>query len=158
MIMSSKKSLIFGLLAGLGIVLVIAAIALFASAGSFKSEVSAVQEPKQPAEKVEVFLFHTTQRCTTCIAIGRLAGETVNEYFQPEIKAGRIEFREINIDLAENKKLAEKFQASGSSLFLNAISDGKDNITEDITVWRLTQNSTQFKNYLKGKINNLLGK
>lgn len=113
---------------------------------------------KQPAEKVQIFLFHATRRCTTCMAIGRLAGETVDEYFQPERQAGRVEFREINIDLPENKELAKKFQASGSSLFINAVYNGRDNISEDIMVWRLTTNETQFKNYLKNKISNFLGK
>lgn len=131
---------------------------LLTSANSESKELNTSIVPITKADKVEVFLFHATQRCTTCIAIGRLAGETVNEYFQSELKDGKIEFREVNIDLTENKTLAEKFQASGSSLFLNAISDGKDNIAEDVNVWRLTQNPTRFKNYLKGKIDNLLGK
>lgn len=147
------------LLAGMGVGAVFLAIILFVALSSVKSDTNKYNNPSSvKADKVEVFLFHSTQRCTTCIAIGRLAGETVNEYFQTEIKNGTIEFREINIDLAENKELAEKFQASGSSLFLNAISQGKDNMAEDATVWRLTQNPSQFKNYLKEKINNLLGK
>lgn len=110
------------------------------------------------ADEVEVFLFHPTQRCITCITIGKLAGETVSEYFQPELKNGKIEFREINIDLPENRTLAQKFQASGSSLFINAISGGQDNINEDINVWRLTQDEVQFKSYLKNKLDNLLEK
>ena len=113
---------------------------------------------KIQADKVQVFLFHATQRCTTCIAIGRLAGATVNEYFQNELQSGKIEFREINIDLPENKELAQKFQASGSALFINVIYDGQDHISEDATVWRLATNETQFKSYLKDKIDNLLGK
>lgn len=88
------------------------------------------------ADKVQVFLFHGTQRCSTCIAIGKLAGETVNERFQTEIKSDRIEFKEINIDLPENKGLAIKFQASGSALYLNAIRGNKDNIEQDTKVWR----------------------
>jgi len=110
------------------------------------------------ADKVEVFVFHATRRCVSCITIGKYAGETVNEYFQPELRDGKIEFREINIDLPENKELARKFQASGSSLFINAISDGKDNISEDTRVWRLISSETQFKSYLKDKLNNLLDK
>ncbi len=110
------------------------------------------------AEKVQVFLFHSTQRCVTCIAIGKLARETVDEYFKSELLDDKIEYREINIDSPENKLLAQKFQASGSSLFLNAIYDGKDQIFEDFNVWRLTHDETKFKNYLKGKLNNLLGK
>ncbi|PIQ74587.1 MAG: hypothetical protein CO002_00120 [Candidatus Portnoybacteria bacterium CG_4_8_14_3_um_filter_44_10] len=78
------------------------------------------KEEKQSAEKIQVFVFHATQRCYSCIAIGKLAGETVNEYFQPELRDGKIEFREINVDLPENKELAYKFQASGSSLFIMA--------------------------------------
>ena len=115
------------------------------------------QAKEVPADKVQVFLFHATQRCSSCIAIGRLAGETVAEYFQPETHEGKIEFREINIDLPENRELAQKFQASGSSLFINAIYNGQDNISEDVTVWGLTQNEAKFKSYLKDKINNFLG-
>ncbi|PIT95231.1 hypothetical protein COT98_00640 [Candidatus Falkowbacteria bacterium CG10_big_fil_rev_8_21_14_0_10_39_9] len=110
------------------------------------------------ADKVQVFNFHSTQRCTTCIAIGKLSGETVEEYYQRELRDGKIEVREINIDLPENKELAEKFQASGSALKINAIYDGQDHITEDTAVWRLTSNPEQFKSYLKNKIDKLLGK
>ncbi|MCX6761893.1 MAG: nitrophenyl compound nitroreductase subunit ArsF family protein [Candidatus Moranbacteria bacterium] len=113
---------------------------------------------RKSADKVQVFLFHSTQRCTTCIAIGKLAGETVNEFFQSELRDGKIEFREINIDLPENKELAQKFKATGSALYLNAISAGADNISQDTKVWQLTSNETQFKSYLKDKINNYFGK
>ena len=117
-----------------------------------------INENKPKADKVEVFLFHATQRCATCIAIGKLSEETVYEYFQPELRDGKIEFREINIDLPENKELAQKFQASGSALFINAVYNGQDNISEDTKVWRLTQDEAQFKSYLKDKINGLLDK
>ena len=110
------------------------------------------------ADKVQVFLFHATQRCSTCIAIGKLAGETVSERFQDELKSGKIEFREVNIDLPENKELAQKFQASGSALYLNAIRGTQDSIEQDAKVWRLTGDPDAFKNYLEGRINILLGK
>jgi len=110
------------------------------------------------ADQVEVFVFHSTQRCISCITIGKFAGETVNEYFQPELRDGKIEFKEINIDLPENKELARKFQASGSSLFINAIYDDTDHIKEDTKVWRLVNSEDQFQTYLKGVINNNFGK
>lgn len=110
-------------------------------------------EEAQAAEKIQVFLFHSTQRCPTCIAIGRLSGETVQESFQSELQAGKIEFREINIDLPENKELAGKFQATGSALYINAIADGRNSIVQDTEVWRLTQDESKFKSYLRGEIN-----
>ncbi|MFA5163195.1 MAG: nitrophenyl compound nitroreductase subunit ArsF family protein [Patescibacteria group bacterium] len=121
------------------------------------SKTVAVKDIVKP-DKIEVYLFHATQRCATCIAIGRLAGETVNEYFQPELRDGKIEFREINIDLPENKELAEKFGATGSALYTNVIVKGQDAIAQDVKVWRLTTNEEAFKSYLKDKLNTQLGK
>lgn len=108
------------------------------------------------AEKIQVFLFHATQRCSSCIAIGKYTKETVEQNFPEELKSGKIEFREINIDLPENKELASKFKATGSALFVNAIINGKDNMKQDIQVWKLTSNEQKFISYLSGEIKKLL--
>lgn len=113
---------------------------------------------ENPADRVEVYLFHETQRCQTCIAIGKFAGEMISERFQGEIRAGKIEFAEINIDLPENKELAAKFQAGGSALYINAIRKGVDDIEQDAKVWRLTGDEAAFKDYLETRLNDLLGK
>lgn len=115
-----------------------------------------VEMPKN--DIVQIYLFHSTQRCRTCIAIGRLAEDTINEFYQAELQEGKIEFREINIDLPENQALAKKFQASGSSLFINNYNEGKDHITENIKVWRLANNEAEFKNYFKDELDKLLRK
>lgn len=150
------------LIIGLGVSFFIFAVLILISlnppkieTGSTNQIESQEQVKESVIDKVQVYLFHTTRRCSTCIAIGRLAGETVYEYFQPEIRDGKIEFREINIDLAENKELAQKFQASGSALMINVVRDNQDYIQEDTEVWRLTQNQDQFKQYLKDKLKNL---
>ena len=119
------------------------------------SEIAETKNVK-PAEKLQVFLFHATQRCSSCIAIGKYAKETVEQKFPEELKSGKIEFREINIDLPENKELATKFGATGSVLFINPVIDGKDNIKEDTQVWRLVSNEQGFIDYLSGKIKNLI--
>lgn len=124
-----------------------------------------VSETEQPPmsnivtapEKIEVFLFHRTVRCSTCIAIGKLSERTVQEKFAEEAKSGKIIFKEINIDLPENKALAEKFQAAGSALYINTIRNGQDNIEQDTKVWRLTGDETAFINYLQNRINMLMG-
>jgi len=155
------KKLVIGAIIGTVIILALAGVAILKNPqAETKTDVSAtkIEVEKTKPDKVEVFLFHSTQRCITCITIGKFAGETVAEFFQPELRDGLIEFREINIDLPENRTLAQKFQASGSSLRINVIAKGQDNISEDTTVWRLTQNKTQFKSYLKDKLDNLLGK
>lgn len=144
------------LLIEVGIFLIIAA--LFISWGMIKNNGSVIRSTSQAkseiiaVDKIQVFMFHSTQRCSTCRAIGKLSGEAVNEYFAAEVAAGKIEFREINIDLPENKELAQKFQASGSSLFINPIYNNQDHISQDTNIWRLTSNPNQFKSYLKSKL------
>ena len=126
-----------------------------ASAESASSNMAKAQNTK-PAEKIQVFLFYNTQRCYSCITIGKYAKETVEQKFPEELKSGKIEFREINIDLPENKEVATKFKAAGSSLFINPIVDGQDNIKEDTQVWRLVSNEQRFISYLSDKIKTLL--
>lgn len=108
------------------------------------------------ADRIEVFLFHATQRCASCINIGKFAKQTIDNNFKEELNSGKIVFREINIDLPENYELAEKFQASGSALFVNTIRGGKDYIEQDLKVWRLVGDEGEFKSYFKEKIENIL--
>jgi hypothetical protein len=99
-----NKKIIIGSIIGLGILVILVVANLNspkseAVAGNqLQSQEQSSSELRQSADKVQVFLFHVTQRCVTCIAIGKLAGETVYEYFQPELRDGKIEFKEVNID------------------------------------------------------------
>lgn len=111
-----------------------------------------------PADKIEVVNFFGTQRCVSCLTIGRLTKKTLEEKFAPELESGEIVLQEINGELPENKEIVVKYQARGSSLFINAIRGEQENITEDITVWRLVNDEEQFVSYLENKLNKLLGK
>jgi hypothetical protein len=76
--------------------------------------------------KIEVLDFHSTHRCMTCNAIEANTKFTLDTYFAKELKEHKITFQVINIDKKENEKIAEKFEASGTSLFLNVIKNGKE--------------------------------
>lgn len=111
-----------------------------------------------PADKVEVANFFGTQRCVSCLTIGRLSKKTIEEKFADEVKSGKIVFREINGELPENEAMVQKYQARGSSLFINAIRGNEEDISEDTTVWRLVNDEEEFVTYLEEKLNTLLGK
>ncbi|MDD2732150.1 MAG: nitrophenyl compound nitroreductase subunit ArsF family protein [Candidatus Pacebacteria bacterium] len=154
------------------IVILIIAVAVGLSAFIFKSndQPSTAQisnnlvsenkknEEKQSAGKIEVVHFHGTHQCWSCITVGEYALKTIKEKFPEEYKNGTIVFRNINGELLENKDMVMKYQARGSSLFVNAITDGKDKIEEDVTVWRLVTNENQFISYFENKLNKLLGR
>ncbi|MBD0852063.1 nitrophenyl compound nitroreductase subunit ArsF family protein [Maribacter arenosus] len=76
--------------------------------------------------KIEVLDFHSTHRCMTCNAIEANTKYTLETYFAKELKENKITFQVINVDEKENEKIAEKFEAAGTSLFLNVIKNGEE--------------------------------
>ncbi|MBU1164287.1 hypothetical protein KKA15_01855 [Patescibacteria group bacterium] len=111
----------------------------------------------QSVDKLEVYYFHRTARCYSCNTIGQYVRETMEQKYSEQIKDGVIDFRQLNVELPENKEIAKKFQASGSSLYINRIIDGQNNIEQDMNVWRLLKSEDQFKSYLENKIDSYLG-
>ena len=86
------------------------------------------EAPLTLKKRIEVIDFHSTHRCRTCNAIEANTKYTLQTYFADEMKQGLIIFKVINIDEEENAVLAEKFQATGTSLFLNIHNNGKEKI------------------------------
>lgn len=110
------------------------------------------------ADKIEVIHFHGTHQCWSCITVGEYALKTIRQKFLKEYNSEKIVFKDINGELPENKDIVTKYQARGSSLFVNSITNGKDRIEEDVNVWRLVNNEDQFINYFENKLNKLLGR
>jgi len=104
-------------------------------------------------DKLEIYHFHGTNQCTSCIAVGDLAEETVNTYFANELKSGKIVFNHINGDLPKNKELVSKYGVTGSSLWLGTYSeDGKFKAEENVNVWYKIKDKQSYMTYLKGVI------
>lgn len=108
---------------------------------------------------IEVFDFHTTNRCVTCKSIESNTKYTLDTYFSDEVKSGKIAFQVVNIDEDDNYELAKKFKASGTSLFLNIISDEKEKKI-DLTSFAFTygKNKDMFSKKLKSKLEKQLEK
>lgn len=103
--------------------------------------------------KIEVLDFHSTHRCMTCNAIEANTRYTLDTYFSEEVKKGKITLQIINVDLKENEAIAEKFEASGTSLYLNVIKNGKETKL-DLTEFAFMNGNDQetFSKELKTKI------
>jgi hypothetical protein len=103
--------------------------------------------------KLEVFHFHPTRQCDSCITLGDYADATVTTHFADELASGRIVFRQINGELEENREVVERYGASGSSLWLGVYtSDGGFYPEENVRVWYRTDDRQRFMDYLKGVI------
>ncbi len=157
------KYLFIGMGAGVAIIgLIILGIMVGASLNSKQSEERTNRTKNATAaikaDKIEVVHFHATQQCWSCVTVGKYVLKTIKNKFPEEYENGTIIFKDINGELPENRDMVMKYRAGGSSLFVNAITDGKDKIEEDVTVWRLVNNESRFINYFENKLNKLLGK
>ncbi|MCX6791707.1 MAG: nitrophenyl compound nitroreductase subunit ArsF family protein [Candidatus Gottesmanbacteria bacterium] len=110
-----------------------------------------------PAEKIEVVHFHGTQQCWSCITVGEYALTTIKDKFPEEYRSGKIIYKDINGELPENKEIVLKYQARGSSLFINTVKNTQDNIQEEIKVWYLVNDKEKFIEYFEGRLKDLLG-
>jgi hypothetical protein len=94
-------------------------LAVFTSCNSqttgSSEEQSAVQSNSQDAKTVTVYYFHGDRRCTTCKAVGSVSKETVADVFADN---SAVVYEDINIEESENNELKDKFELSGSGLFI----------------------------------------
>jgi len=85
-----------------------------------KSCASSINENKTTG--AGVYYFHGDRKCKTCKSVGAQAKVVAAEL--------NVKFYDVNIDQAENKDLAKKFEATGSSLMILHAKSGK---IEDLT-------------------------
>ena len=123
-----------------------------------------VQKDKQVnneklTNKIEVIDFYSTHRCMTCEAIEANTKYTLELYYPEELKSKKITFQTINVDEEANYKTAEKFESTGTALFLNVVIDGKETPI-DLTEFAFMDGNNQedFSNKLKAKIDVELAK
>lgn len=79
---------------------------------------------------VELFVFHSAQRCATCKAIDAVVAEVLESDFSDDVKSGKVVLRDVDCSKTQNRNLMEKYEVYSTSLILDA--GGKvTNLTND---------------------------
>jgi hypothetical protein len=102
-----------------------------------------------PAGGIELVFFHPVPGCDSCERVGLLANETVNAYFGPELAAGKITFRDINLNLPENRGIANRYGAYTESLWIGEYNETGFHATEIVDIWYYAYNRDEYLKYLK---------
>jgi thiol-disulfide isomerase/thioredoxin len=84
---------------------------------------------KVESSNVNVYYFHFTRRCGTCLAVEDNARKAVEALFPNEVKAGDYSFTAINLDEASSKEIANKLSVGGQTLLV-VRGDKKIDITD----------------------------
>ena len=104
------------------IIIVLAVFTTFLSCKNEAKEETKISENTVQTD-IQLIQFHTEHRCETCNNIEKLSKETIkgNE---------AISFVLYNVDDEKNAKVAEQFEATGTSLYLY---NSKTKATKDLT-------------------------
>jgi hypothetical protein len=103
----------------------------------------------QTATKLQIVYFHAKYRCATCTSIEENTRKTLDTYFSAQLKNGTIKLQVLDVSDEKNEKLAEKYEASGSSLFLTKL-DGKKETTTDFTNFAFSYSHNQAEKFIAG--------
>ncbi len=128
------------------------------------TNVAQVQQPPnapQPASTSQdgaprgyvAYYFHRTIRCPTCLSIESQSQEAVNSVF-----AGRVSFRAVNIEEADNEHFEKDFSLETQSLVLVEMT------TEQVLRWKLLPKTwdlvnepLEFQKYVVSEVLEFLG-
>lgn len=140
------------------ILFVLFAIMGFVSCGNKSNAETQLPTSTNQKEVVEVLYFHGKQRCITCNTIENLTREVVEKNYAQQLKAGKITFKVVDISTKEGEKMAEKYEVTWSSLYINKWNKGKEtkNNMTDFSFSHAKNSPNEFKSGIKKKIDELL--
>jgi hypothetical protein len=72
---------------------------------------------------IEVYYFHFTHRCVTCLAVEAESQKDLTALYPKEVKSGKIKFTGVNLDDKGSDIAAKRCKAEGQALLV--ISGGK---------------------------------
>ena len=136
--------------------LIAISLLLFSCSGKPKTENK--QEVSAQGDRVEVIYFHGKQRCVTCRAIEQLTNEVLEATFRNQIDKGAVVYKVIDISKKENGQIADKYEVTWSSLFVNGWKDGKENVNNmtEFSFSNARKSPDKFKEGIKNKVDELL--
>ena len=122
------------------------------------SAARAKSSPRMPGRTVVAYYFHGNFRCQTCRKIEALSREAVESGFPEDLKAGRLEWRVINVEEPGNEHFVQDYQLFSKSLVLVAKEGSKETRWKNLQkVWTLVGDKEAFIQYVQDETRAYLG-
>lgn len=114
-------------------------------------------QPLPNGHKVIAYYFHGNFRCVSCVKIEALSRRAIAESFADDLKSGRVEFREVNVDEPQNRHFVEEYQLSSQSLVIVEVRDGRPARWRKLErVWTLLDSEREFVSYVRDGVSGFL--
>lgn len=107
-------------------------------------------DPPVAKNRIVVYYFHTTYRCTSCKKIQAYTEEAVKASFANDIEQGRVIWRPLNTDEKANKHFLKDYQLYTKSVIVAEEINGKQERWKNLPkVWELIGDRPGFLLYIQ---------
>ena len=107
----------------------------------------------QQADRLDIYYFHATARCNSCLKIEKFTRSAIETGFENELKNGKIVFKMVNIEKQENKHFITDYELYTKSVIVQQIKKGKPAKWVNLDkIWDLLDNETQFSLYIQDEV------
>lgn len=133
------------------IFLIIAAQILIVKFGKKESE-----QDIQKGDRLEILQFHGNIKCASCTTLSDNINAVLDEKFTDKKEQNKIVYKLINIDLAKNQQIVQKYNAKDGNVYFNVINGDEETAIAEYSIWGYIYDKEGFSSYLENKINSLL--
>jgi hypothetical protein len=104
------------------------------------------------------YYFYTSKRCGPCKRIEKWAKEAIEQNFEDEIAAGKLQWRAVNVEKPGNKHFVRDFQLHTKSLVIVRQKNGEPaDFTNLEKVWRLYRDKEKYFDYVASRTRQFMG-
>ena len=109
--------------------------------------------------KIVAYYFHVNVRCTTCRTIEDWSRKTIQKTFAGELGSGKIEWKLVNVQQAENRHFIKDYQLFTRSLVLVRFGGGQQREYKVLNdTWQLVDDQPAFEKYVEREVRGFLAK
>ena len=105
------------------------------------------------ANRVQVYYFHRTLRCDTCLKFEAYADEALRSHFAEELSDRRLVWSVLDLDDESSATLVDAYDIFESSLVVSAVEAGEERSWEKLeAIWGLVGDKPSFLSYIQSEV------
>lgn len=102
------------------------------------------------ADKIIVYYFHGKARCSSCVKIEEYTAEAVRTGFAEELKAGSVEWHQVDTDEKKNAHFMKDYNLFTKSVVVVKVRDGRQVGFRNLDkVWEHLNSKERFVKYVQ---------
>ncbi len=112
---------------------------------------------KELSHNILAYYFHSTFRCYSCKKIEALTLKAINKGFSEELKNGKLVWKQINVDIPENRHFTDDYKLHTKSVVIVEIKENEQLRWKNLgKVWHLIKDEDAFTGYVQEEVKEYL--